>query len=184
MGWVGLGNWRSAPSQGMSRPPHAASRDCRTAHPLPVRTWARHVLSRAADESGWPGSADCEQKLSPGHPLAAANPCAPASENRQRRTSQATAGEKLRKCNPVPVAEPTRSAACRDGMAGWAGEGEGRFGERSEDEAPTLPRLSHPAPTAQRGSPHTRQPRNVSPVTTKPRPEAPTSPPPPSPMTA
>ena len=32
---------RSAPGQGVSRPPHAASRDCRTAHPLPVRTRVR-----------------------------------------------------------------------------------------------------------------------------------------------
>ena len=33
----------------------------------------------------------------------------------------------------------SRSAASRAGMAGWAGEGGGRFGERREYEAPTLP---------------------------------------------
>ena len=32
---------RSAPVQGVSRPPHTASRDCRTAHPLPVRSRVR-----------------------------------------------------------------------------------------------------------------------------------------------
>jgi hypothetical protein len=40
---------------------------------------------------------------------------------------------------PTSVAKPTRSAACRDGMAEWVGVGGGRFGERSEDEAPILP---------------------------------------------
>ncbi len=80
---------RSAPVQGVSRPPHAASRDCRN-----------------------------------GSPLARAIPCAPAPECEE----------------PVfLVCTPTRSAASRDGMAGWAGEGGGRFGERREYEAPTLP---------------------------------------------
>ena len=37
------------------------------------------------------------------------------------------------------VSDHARSAASRAGMAGWAGEGGGRFGERSEYEAPTLP---------------------------------------------
>ena len=32
---------RSAHGQGVSRPPHTASRDCRTAHPLPVRSRVR-----------------------------------------------------------------------------------------------------------------------------------------------
>ena len=40
----------SAPVQGVSRPPHAASRDCRTAHPLPVRTRVR--LHRNAGSRG------------------------------------------------------------------------------------------------------------------------------------
>ena len=86
---VGVALLRSAPGQGVSRPPHAASRDCRTAHPLPVRTRVRL----------------------------------------HRNTG-----------SRISVPAPTRSAASRAGMAGWAGEGGGRFGERREYEAPTLPR--------------------------------------------
>ena len=41
---------RSAPVQGVSRPPHTASRDCRTAHPLPVRSRVR--LHRNAGSRG------------------------------------------------------------------------------------------------------------------------------------
>ena len=48
--WVGLTLFRSAPVQGVSRPPHAASRDCRTAHPLPVRSRVR--LYRNAGSRG------------------------------------------------------------------------------------------------------------------------------------
>jgi len=40
--------------------------------------------SRAAAASGWPGSADCEQKLSPGHPLPAASHRMPAPEDEDR----------------------------------------------------------------------------------------------------
>ena len=47
---VGVGLLRSAPEQGASRPPHAASRDCRTAHPLPVRSRVR--LHRNAGKRG------------------------------------------------------------------------------------------------------------------------------------
>ena len=39
--FAGMALLRSAPVQGVSRPPHAASRDCRTAHPLPVRSRVR-----------------------------------------------------------------------------------------------------------------------------------------------
>ena len=38
---VGVALPHSAPVQGVSRPPHTASRDCRTAHPLPVRSRVR-----------------------------------------------------------------------------------------------------------------------------------------------
>ncbi len=41
---------RSAPVQGVNRPPHTASRDCQTAHPLPVRTRVR--LHRNAGSRG------------------------------------------------------------------------------------------------------------------------------------
>ena len=78
----------AAPVQGVSRPPHTASRDCRTAHPLPVRSRVRL----------------------------------------HRKTGAR-----------ISARAPKRSAASRDGMAGWAGEGGGRFGERREYEAPTLP---------------------------------------------
>ena len=41
VGEVRVALLRSAPGQGVSRPPHTASRDCRTAHPLPVRSRVR-----------------------------------------------------------------------------------------------------------------------------------------------
>ena len=54
---------------------------------------------------------------------------------------------------------PTRSAASRAVMAGWAGEGGGRFGERREYEAPTLPSTPRQHGAARH---QTRQPRNAS----------------------
>ena len=100
----------SAPGQGVSRPPHTASRDCRTAHPLPVRSRVR--LHRKA------GSRRKRKKWVKG--------------------LQNDAAKKPKKpC--IAVSDPTRSAASRAVMAGWAGEGGGRFGERREYEAPTLP---------------------------------------------
>ena len=113
VGLSGLGALlRSAPVQGVSRPPHAASRDCRTAHPLPVRTRVR--LHRNAGSRG-----------------------------KGKRLAGKEAGRTMQprsKRHPVfTVCAPTRSAASRDGMAGWAREGGGRFGERREYEAPTLP---------------------------------------------
>ena len=154
---------RSAPEQGVSRPPHTASRDCRTAHPLPGRSRVR--LHRNAGSRG------------------------KTEKNRQTQTigRQNDAADE-RKATRISASEPTRSAASRVGMAGWAGEGGGRFGERSEYEAPTLPstprqhgaaRPPHlPAEkqhastnarqeAAQHGTPpHTSQPRNSTPVQT------------------
>ena len=102
---------RSAPVQGVSRPPHTASRDCRN-----------------------------------GSPLARAIPCAPAPEcgvTRKKEEAWQTRRQnnsgKERAATCISVSDPTRSAASRAGMAGWAGEGGGRFGERREYEAPTLP---------------------------------------------
>ena len=122
---VGVALPHSAPEQGVSRPPHTASRDCRN-----------------------------------GSPLARAIPCAPAPEcGVTRETEQAG-----QRCNEEPKSPciaacvPTRSAASRDGMAGWAGEGGGRFGERREYEAPTLPSTPRQHGMARH---HTRQPRNV-----------------------
>ena len=97
-----------------------------------------------ARSRGEPSSAHCEQRLSDGSPLARANPCAPAPEY----------GEKVTR---ISVSDPTRSAASRDGMAGWAGEGGGRFGERREYEAPTLPSTPRQHGMARH---QTRQPRN------------------------
>ncbi len=48
--WVRARLLCSAPGQGVSRPPHTASRDCRTAHPLPVRSRVR--LHRNAGSRG------------------------------------------------------------------------------------------------------------------------------------
>ena len=53
----------------------------------------------------------------------------------------------------------SRSAAGRDGMAGWAGEGGGRFGERREYEAPTLPSTPRQHGMARH---HTRQAKHGS----------------------
>ena len=123
----GLTLLHSAPVQGVSRPPHAASRDCRTAHPLPVRTRVR--LHRNAGTHG---------KINK-----AGKRCNEEPKNR---------------CISVRV--PTRSAASRVGMAGWAGEGGGRFGERREYEAPTLPSTPRQHGAARH---HTRQARNDTP---------------------
>ena len=105
---VGVTLSRSAHVQGVSRPPHTASRDCRTAHPLPVRTRVR-----------------LHRNTGSGH-----------TRKGTKRANDAT------RCEIAPafvVCAPTRSAPSRAGMAGWVGEGGGRFGERREYEAPTLP---------------------------------------------
>ena len=41
----GVALLRSAPGRGVSRPPHAASRDCRTAHPSSGRIWVGVALN-------------------------------------------------------------------------------------------------------------------------------------------
>ena len=118
----GLTLLRSAPVQGVSRPPHTASRDCRN-----------------------------------GSPLARAIPCAPAPECGEMRKKHCDQGKATR----ISICAPTRSAASRDGMAGWAGEGGGRFGERREYEAPTLPSTPRQHGAARH---HKSQPRNASPT--------------------
>jgi len=128
-GWSGAARrsvavLRSAPGQGVSRPPHAASRDCRN-----------------------------------GSPLARANPCAPAPECGVTREKEKAGKRRNEKRNGtrISVSDPTRSAASRAVMAGWAGEGGGRFGERREYEAPTLPRTPRQHGMARH---HTCQARN------------------------
>ena len=143
----------SAPGQGVSRPPHTASRDCRN-----------------------------------GSPLARAIPCAPAPEcgDTQEKEKAGKRRNEKRNGSRISARAPTRSAASRAVMAGWAGEGGGRFGERREYEAPTLPstprqhgmarhhksqerdssstvRLATTTVSRETARNHTRQPRNSSP---------------------
>jgi len=109
-----------------------------SSHVQPGRVGAAAL---AAPTRGEPPSARCEQRLSGGSPLADANPGTPAGKSEPASGAGAS----------------TRSAASRDGMAGWAGEGGGRFGERREYEAPTLPSTPR-----QHGS---ARPTHVSPET-------------------
>jgi hypothetical protein len=125
------------------------------------------VTALCAPPRGEPSSAHCKQRLSDGSPLGRANLCAPAPANRKRRAVNEP-GESRRKAEEVQPGFPppnlcalSCSATSRAGMAGWAGEGGGRFGERSEDEAPTL-LSTHRQHDAVR--PHTRQQRNTCPV--------------------
>ena len=125
---VGVAFLRAAPSQGVSRPPHTASRDCRN-----------------------------------GSPLERAIPCAPAPEYGVTREKEKAGKRRNEKRNGsrISARAPTRSAASRAGMAGWAGEGGGRFGERREYEAPTLPSTPRQHGAARH---QIRQPRNGSPT--------------------
>ena len=123
---------RSAPVQGVSRPPHTASRDCRN-----------------------------------GSPLARAIPCAPAPEcgvtwekGSKRAKGWQNDAPKEQEATRISACVPTRSAASRAGMAGWAGEGGGRFGERREYEAPTLPSTPRQHDSARH---YKRQSRNGTP---------------------
>ena len=101
-----------------------------TAHPLPVRSRVRLRFERFLHAL----------PLKPGGraPPTASRSCRPATRFQRRVTTCPH-----RKTEKKPLASsacvPTRSAACRAVMAGWAGEGGGRFGERREYEAPTLP---------------------------------------------
>ncbi len=97
---------------------------------------------------GEPSSAHCEQRLSE---RLTPCPCDPVC---------ACTGMRGQKTTRISVCAPTRSAASRAVMAGWAGEGGGRFGERREYEAPTL--LSTPR---QHGAArhHTSQARSGTP---------------------
>ena len=127
---------RSAHVQGVSRPPHTASRDCRN-----------------------------------GSPFARANPCAPAVSihgfftrcRRKRRVTTCPHRKTEKKPLASSVCAPTRSAASRAGMAGWAVEGGGRFGERREYEAPTLPSTQRQHGMARH---HNSQARNATHVNT------------------
>ncbi len=154
---------RSAPVQGVSRPPHAAGRVgwfvvCRVGVAL-LRSAPGQGVSRPPHTA----SRDCRN----GSPLAQAIPCAPAPEygvTREKETAGKTMQPKRKRHRGLPVCcAHTRSAASRAGMAGWAGEGGGRFGERREYEAPTLPSTPRQHGSARH---QTRQPRNSSPPQT------------------
>ena len=139
---------------------------------LALLGWA-DVTSRCARSRGEPSSAHCEQRLSerltpcPCDPVCACTGIrghAGKGNSGYRQTRKQTKGwqnnsGKERAATRISICVPTRSAASRAVMAGWAGEGGGRFGERREYEAPTLP-----SPPRQHGSArhHTRQPRNSS----------------------
>ena len=130
---------RSAHVQGVSRPPHTASRDCRNGSPL-----ARAIPCAPTPECG-----DTREKKTAGTGT-------PESRQKAGKTMQPTSERR----RAFVVCVPTRSAAGRAGMAGWAGEGGGRFGERREYEAPTLPSTPRQHGTARH---HTRQTRNSTP---------------------
>ena len=111
------------------------------------------VTSLCARSRGEPSSARCEQRLSDGSPLARAIPCAPAPECGETRKRERQPG--------FFVCTSTRSAACRTGMAGWAGEGGGRFGERRWKEAHSL----HSTPRQHGAARHYKsQARNATPL--------------------
>ena len=106
------------------------------------------TASLCARTRGEPSSAHCEQRLSERLTPCPCDPvCACTGMRGHAKKGKATC---------ISVCAPTRSAASRAVMAGWAGEGGGRFGERREYEAPTLPSTPRQHGMARH---HTRQPR-------------------------
>ena len=131
--------------------------------PAPCRLWwsgGCGVASLCARSRGEPSSAHCEQRLSerltpcPCDPVCACTGMRGHAAKGKSRPSM----HRGAKAPCISVSDP-RSAASRAGMAGWAGEGGGRFGERREYEAPTLPSTPRQHGMARH---HTRQPGNVS----------------------
>ena len=145
---------RSAPGQGVSRPPHAASRDCRNGSPL-----ARAIpCAPAVSIHGF--FTRCRWKRVAGLRRLRAEVVArpPASSGEPENACTGIRGHAgKRKATRISVCAHTRSAASRAGMAWWAGEGGGRFGERREYEAPTLPSTPRQHGAARHS---TRQARN------------------------
>ncbi len=129
------------------------------------------VTALCARSRGKPSSAHCEQRLSerltpcPCDPVCAFTGMRGHAGRREKQPIkqskcwQNDAAEKPKKpC--ISVSDPKRSAASRAGMAGWAGEGGGRFGERREYVAPTLTSTPRQHGAARH---QTRQPRNSLP---------------------
>ena len=106
------------------------------------------VTALCARSRGEPSSAHCEQRLSE---RLTPCPCEPVC---------ACTGMRGQKTTRISARAPTRSAASRAGMARWAGEGGGRFGERREYEAPTLPSTPRQHGSARL---NTSQARNATP---------------------
>ena len=127
------------------------------------------VSPLCARSRGEPSSARCEQRLSE---RLTPRPCEPvcactgirghAEKERSWQTRRQNNSGKERAATRISARAPTRSAASRAVMAGWAGEGGGRFGERREYEAPTLPSTPRQHGAARH---HTRQPRSTHPKT-------------------
>ncbi len=115
------------------------------------------VTSLCARSRGEPSSAHCEQRLSE---RLTPCPCDPVCACTGMRDHAGRRHCSRKSATRISVCDPTRSAASRAGMAGWAGEGGGRFGERREYEAPTLPSTPRQHGMARH---QTRQPRNTSP---------------------
>ena len=123
---------------------------------------------------GEPSSARCEQRLSerltpcPCDPVCACTGIrghAGKGNSGCRQTRKQTKGwqnnsGKERAATRISICVPPCSAASRAVMAGWAGEGGGRFGERREYEAPTLPSTPRQHGMARH---HTRQRRSSTP---------------------
>ena len=93
-----------------------------------------------------------------------ARPPASSGESPHAHTRRRKRGRRRHRATRIRIAfsvcAPTRSAASRAGMAGWAGEGGGRFGERREYEAPTLPSTPRQHGMARH---YKSQPRNSTP---------------------
>ena len=94
------------------------------------------VTSLCARSRGEPSSAHCEQRLSE---RLTPCPCDPVCACTGMRGHAGRRHCSRKSATRISARAPTRSAASRAVMAGWAGEGGGRFGERREYEAPTLP---------------------------------------------
>ena len=130
------------------------------------------VASLCARSRGEPSSAHCEQRLSERLTPCPCDPVCACTGMRGHAEKGRQAGKKqpknlAKRCSRgakrtcISARAPTRSAASRDGMAGWAGEGGGRFGERREYEAPTLPSTHRQHGAARH---HQSQARNSTPL--------------------
>ena len=135
----GCGVARALPVRGGVAPLGRPS--CGSVASLGLPSWGG-VTSLCARTRGEPSSAHCEQRLSerltpcPCDPVCA---CTGMRGHATKETSGQNDAANEQKATRISVSDHIRSEASRAVMAGWAGEGGGRFGERREYEAPTLP---------------------------------------------